>query len=162
MGRLSKKEKMEISTGYTRMIDKISDAIVRSGRFVVEEGVTIGFAAMLWRITGKVYQKNKSGDETPEWAIRNAILDGLANVRKMLMIEIPLIGIAPNSWLEPIVRAYENMMYGKVDGAWEYDQATQGYVMQAIPLVERLEIVVLLPGLFRVQLEMMKGLVSKP
>jgi hypothetical protein len=161
MGNISKKDRAEIAARYSLMLDKISDAIVRTGRFMVEEGVTIGFAAMLWRITGKVYQKNDSGDETPEWAIRNAILDGLANVRKMLLLEIPLVGIAPNSWLEPIVKAYENMMYGKVNGSWEWDEGTEGYVMQAIPLVERLEIVILLPGLFRVQLEMMKGLVSK-
>jgi hypothetical protein len=162
MGNISKKDKAVIHGQYTVMLDRISDAIVRSGRFVVEEGITIGFAAMLWRITGEVKQLDMNGDETPEWAIREALIDGLATLRTVLNLEIPLVGIAPNSWLVPIVRAYENMMYGKVRGSWETDPETGGYVMAAIPLVERLEIVVILPGLFRTLIEMMKGLVAKP
>lgn len=156
MGNISKKDRAEIAARYSLMLDKISDAIVRTGRFVVEEGVTVGFAVMLWRITGRVEQYDSDGAETPEWAIRTAILEGLVNVRKMLLIEIPLVGIAPNSWLEPIVRAYEALLV-KVD--------TSGgpghYAYEALPLVERLEVVILLPGLFRVQLEMMKGLLAK-
>jgi hypothetical protein len=152
MGNLSKKDRADLHARYTTMLDKISDAIVRSGRFIVEEGVTVGFGVMLWRITGEVKQYDDDGAETPEWAIRTAILKGLVNVRQMLLTEIPLIGIAPNSWLEPIVRAYEQLLVRS-------DTQPNRYL--ALPMVERLEMVILIPGLFRMMMEMVKGLLSK-
>lgn len=152
MGNLSKKDRAEINARYTLMLDKISDAIVRSGRFVVEEGVTLGFGVMLWRVSGEVMQFDADGAETPEWAIRTAILEGLANVRLILVQEIPLIGISPMSWLEPIVKAYEQMLVRS---------STQPNRYLEVPLVERLEMVVLIPGLFRLMMKMVQGLVSK-
>lgn len=152
MGRLSKKEQAEIIARYTGIGEKISEMGNKTSRFVVEEGVTIGFGVMLWRVTGEVMQYDDKGAETPEWAIRTAILEGLANVRIMLVTEIPLIGIAPNSWLEPIVKAYEQMLV---------NSSTQPNRYLEVPLVERLEMVILIPGLFRMMMQMVKGLLSK-
>lgn len=152
MGNISKKDRAEISARYSLMLDKISDAIVRSGRFIVEEGVTIAFGVMLYRITGEVPQYDKDGVETPEWAIRTAIIDGLIAAELMLKLEIPLIGIAPNAWLAPIVHAYNGMLN---------KTSTQPNRYLEVPFIERLEMVVLIPGLFRMMMQMIKGLVSK-
>jgi hypothetical protein len=152
VANLTKAQRAEINARYTLMLDKISEAIVRSGRFIVEEGTTIAFGAMIWRVTGEVRQFDDDGNETPEWAIRTAIIDGMVNLRKMLLLEIPIIGIAPNSWLVPIIRAYEAIL-NKTD--------TQPNRYLAVPLADRITLVIMLPGLFRTMLQLMKGLLSK-
>lgn len=152
MGRLSKKDEAKIAEQYTEMLDRVSASFDRTGRFIVEEGITIGLGWVLWRISGDVVQYDDDGVETPEWAIRTAIIKGLSNVRIVLNLEIPLIGIAPNSWLEPIVRAYEAMLNKTTTRPNRY---------LAVPLIERGEMVILIPGLFRMMMKMIQGLVSK-
>lgn len=154
MGRLSNTEKLRQQREVSMMVERYSNAIVSISKFVVTEGITVATTISVWRITGQVYQYDENGVETPEWAIRSALVDGLRSLRDIMVTKIPLINIAPLAWQEPIVRAYENMLI-------QMGSDSRGYYFKAVPLVERLEVTILIPALLRTMLELMKGLLSK-
>lgn len=136
-------------------IRNASEALDRVGSFVVREGITISFAALIFRVSGRIYKYDDDGRETPAYAIRDALVDAMAQFRSLCLTQIPLVGITPLGWLEPILLAYEKL----VGAPAPVKPGNPGF--EEIPIMERLELVIMLPALLRTMLGMLGNLLER-